>query len=315
MLDIRTILCSTDFSPVSERAFMLATQLSSYFGSRLVLLHSVEASTAQSLSNHQGFSNLALLDDEDARKRGRSHLEVWLGRVPSGIKTQDMLGTGPAHASILDLAKGLPADLIVMGTHGGGRLGHLSLGSVAERVTTGSLCPVLTLRDTAQYKLLSDLVEIGNPITHQVLVPIDFSDLSRRTLSYAFDLAESFPVTVNLLHVAGFPDSSLESQKREFSLYEVERRVCDLVPVEMSRRAEIHVSVGAVAGEITRYAENIHASLIIMGVRNDWAFDESASGTTHKDVLRTSPCAVWIFPALAAERFTSRSDAGIAPAA
>jgi nucleotide-binding universal stress UspA family protein len=44
------------------------------------------------------------------------------------------------------MAERLPADLIVMGTHGRDGFAHLLLGSVAERTLRRAACPVLTVR-------------------------------------------------------------------------------------------------------------------------------------------------------------------------
>jgi nucleotide-binding universal stress UspA family protein len=43
-------------------------------------------------------------------------------------------------------AEGDPVDLLVLGTHGRSGLGHLVLGSVAERTVQNAHCPVLTVR-------------------------------------------------------------------------------------------------------------------------------------------------------------------------
>lgn len=41
------------------------------------------------------------------------------------------------------------ADSIVMATHGRSGIGHLLLGSVAERIVREAPCPVLTVRGSA----------------------------------------------------------------------------------------------------------------------------------------------------------------------
>ena len=53
---------------------------------------------------------------------------------------------GQPHDEILGYAKTHDIDLIVMGTHGYGRIEHLVLGSVAERVVRAAPCPVMTVR-------------------------------------------------------------------------------------------------------------------------------------------------------------------------
>ena len=47
-------------------------------------------------------------------------------------------------------------DLIVMGTHGRKALGHLLVGSVAERVVRAAPCPVLTVRHPEHEFLVPD---------------------------------------------------------------------------------------------------------------------------------------------------------------
>jgi len=53
---------------------------------------------------------------------------------------------GDPGIEILQLAKRLRADLIVMATHGRKGFRHIVLGSVAEAVVREAPCPVLTVR-------------------------------------------------------------------------------------------------------------------------------------------------------------------------
>ena len=75
---------------------------------------------------------------------------------------------------ILDRAASLPADLIVMGTHGAGGFQHLVLGSVTEKVLRQAACPVLTVPPRAQ--ATSRL-----PFS-RLLCAVDFSDVSLAAL-------------------------------------------------------------------------------------------------------------------------------------
>jgi universal stress protein A len=56
--------------------------------------------------------------------------EAWIGRAPE---------------TIIQAAIDTNADLIVMGTHGRGVMGHLLIGSVADRVIRHAPCPVVTV--------------------------------------------------------------------------------------------------------------------------------------------------------------------------
>jgi K+-sensing histidine kinase KdpD len=53
---------------------------------------------------------------------------------------------GDPSAVILDVAREINADLIVLGTHGRKGISRLFVGSVAEQVVRKAECPVLTVR-------------------------------------------------------------------------------------------------------------------------------------------------------------------------
>jgi universal stress protein A len=57
-----------------------------------------------------------------------------------------VLKTGDARTEIITAVEEIPADLIVMGTHGRRGVSRLVLGSVAESVARAAPCPVLLIR-------------------------------------------------------------------------------------------------------------------------------------------------------------------------
>jgi nucleotide-binding universal stress UspA family protein len=66
-------------------------------------------------------------------------------------------------AAIIEYATANHIDLIVVGTHGRGALGHLFLGSVAERVVRTAPCPVLAVRNPEHEFVLPDaLVHVAH---------------------------------------------------------------------------------------------------------------------------------------------------------
>jgi nucleotide-binding universal stress UspA family protein len=54
---------------------------------------------------------------------------------------------GSPTLEIVEMARSLPADLIVISTHGRTGLKHVVLGSVAEHVVRRAPCPVLVVRE------------------------------------------------------------------------------------------------------------------------------------------------------------------------
>ncbi len=70
-------------------------------------------------------------------------------KIPPKARYQTLVISGDPAEQILNTARGSDIDLIVMGTHGRTGLGHLVLGSVAERVVRESPIPVLTAHASA----------------------------------------------------------------------------------------------------------------------------------------------------------------------
>ena len=60
-----------------------------------------------------------------------------------------MAVTGDVADEIIDVAKQVSAEALVVGTHGRTGLSHLLLGSVAEKVVRGASVPVVCVRTHA----------------------------------------------------------------------------------------------------------------------------------------------------------------------
>jgi nucleotide-binding universal stress UspA family protein len=66
-------------------------------------------------------------------------------------------GLGAPHAEILRYATEQEIDLIIMGTHGRGRVAHILMGGVAEHVVRKAPCPVLTVRHPEHEFVMPDV--------------------------------------------------------------------------------------------------------------------------------------------------------------
>src|SRR5262245_28676031 len=74
--------------------------------------------------------------------------ELLLSHQHSHVPMESQLQGGSPADSILDSAKTLPCDLIVMGTHGRREISRGISGSVAEAVLRKALCPVISVRSS-----------------------------------------------------------------------------------------------------------------------------------------------------------------------
>ena len=148
-LSIQTILVPTDFGETSDHALEAALDLAKALQAKVHVLHVYQIPV-------YGFPDGAFVPGpEIAAKISESSergLAATLDRFKDrGIPLSKSLRTGAAHEEIVACAKELPAQVIVMGTHGRGALAHALLGSVTERVVRTSPIPVLTIRHRAHH--------------------------------------------------------------------------------------------------------------------------------------------------------------------
>jgi nucleotide-binding universal stress UspA family protein len=140
MLPIRTILHPTDFSEQSQHAFAAACSLARDHGSRLVVLY-VRAPSAVAYGELGPIVTDPVWTPADVK----AALSV-LHLPDPGVEVEYRVAEGGPAAEIIRLARGLGANLIVMGTHGRTGLGRLLMGSVAEDVLRRAPCPVMALK-------------------------------------------------------------------------------------------------------------------------------------------------------------------------
>lgn len=137
-LQIRKLLVPHDFSDAADGALRYAIELAGKLGSEVVVVHAWQLSAYASPS-----SELAKGMERDLAR----DLEQTVAKhAAAGVKIERQLRLGIPYVEIVEAAKELGADIIVMGTTGKTGLEHFLLGSVAERIVRTAACPVLTIR-------------------------------------------------------------------------------------------------------------------------------------------------------------------------
>ena len=136
--DIKKILCPVDFSVCSDVALTYAIALAKRFDASIEALHVWQLSTYASVQ-----SELAKGLEDDLRKDLDAALAKHAGE---GVRIHGHLRRGVPYQVLVEAAKELHCDIIVMGTTGKSGFEHFLLGSVAERVIRAAECPVLTVR-------------------------------------------------------------------------------------------------------------------------------------------------------------------------
>lgn len=146
MIALKSIVVATDFGEASGAALAYGRELARTFGATLHVLH-VADDVYVRLGGDAYMAVLPELqkDLEVAAQKQLDELLVDNDPVPLPVKTAVLTSSATATA-IVQYARDLDIDLIVVGTHGRGAMAHLLMGSVAERVVRSASCPVLTVR-------------------------------------------------------------------------------------------------------------------------------------------------------------------------
>jgi nucleotide-binding universal stress UspA family protein len=139
---LKQILIPMDFSDCAKKALQYAIPLAKEHKAAITLLYVVVPSSY--IGGEFGAYDLGF--DAEVRTSGEKAL-VKLAEEVREVGASTLIRCGsPAH-EILEVAKELPADLIVISTHGRTGLTHVFLGSVAEHVVRRAPCPVLVVRE------------------------------------------------------------------------------------------------------------------------------------------------------------------------
>ncbi len=149
MINVKRILCPTDFSDCSQISIACASALAADFGAELVFVHVDELPAAYIEGLGSGFAGHGYVPEPaHARDEIRQQLSRVVPTSPKVPYRHVYLRGNPAE-EILQLAEKGQANLIVMGTHGHSAVFQLLMGGVAERVVREAKCPVLTVKNSA----------------------------------------------------------------------------------------------------------------------------------------------------------------------
>lgn len=278
-MQLRTVLCPLDFTPLSDRALELATGTARRFGARLVIEHNLDPRPPGYLSVTWMWS-----EDHESEKGAQARdaerrLQEYLEGLPGDLPREACLTRGPVVEGLQHLARQFPADLIVMASHGRSSSEHHSL---TEDLIVRAPCPVLALAEEHTPERAGE--------DRPILVPVDLSPHSRATVRLALDLSGALSREVHVLHVNRRPEPT---EARGESL----RRLEALVPAEVRRHVQFHASTGTAAEEILRLGEELGIGLLVMGCHPKGMLERMFTGATACDVLHRSPWPIWYVPA------------------
>lgn len=149
MLKLTRILVPVDFSEASRLALDDAASLASRFDAHIDLLHVWDLPALVNPQEVAATAGLPASILESISHNASDALERFTAAARAkgiSIHAAQSKAGASTYRTIVDEAERGRYDLIVIGTHGRTGLGHVVLGSVAERVVRHAPCPVLVAR-------------------------------------------------------------------------------------------------------------------------------------------------------------------------
>lgn len=154
MIALKRILVPYDFSETSAAAVKYAIGLARNFGARVYFLH--VGDRAQAAFETEFPIGLEGAVEDAVRERV---LRIVTPQQQAELHPEFAVRPGAPAVEVVRYAKEQDIDLIVMGTHGRGFVGHVVMGSVAEKVVRTAPCPVLTVKNPNRGFVVADEVK------------------------------------------------------------------------------------------------------------------------------------------------------------
>lgn len=295
-MKVKRILFPTDFSPCAEAALTHALFHAEVLDAELHIVHGV-VHISESMPYFNVDPDLIDAKMEEVARVQMARVRQLHQDHPFRIMEENVRGRSAPNI-ILEYAADRNCDLIVMGTHGRRFLEHFLLGSVAETVTRMAPCPVITVRAD---KTVGPL----KPVRH-VLVPIDFSDISHRSLEISAEMAAIHGAEkLTLMHVvedyffpAGIePGLAAISELLPRLVEERTQRLTRLASKMGDRGIKIECTVlpGRPAHTLVKYADQQGVDLIVAGTGGSGGLGKVLLGSTVERILRLAHCPVFTF--------------------
>jgi nucleotide-binding universal stress UspA family protein len=282
-ISIGKIMVTTDFSEVSDRALDFAIALARRYDARIYLAHVITPDPFQFAE-----PQLAQATYEKVRQAAEEGItDILISGKLRGVPHEVLMEEGNVWPCLDALIVKNEIDLVVVGTHGRGKVQKLLIGSVAEEIFRKADCAVLTVGPAVKNPGGKE-VELNH-----ILFATDFGPGAEKAADYAFSLAQEHNATLTLLHViesaAAYTEESVARQ-REINVV----RMKQLMPPGSENwcKPEFRTTFGTAVEEILVAARESNADLIVMGAKARKSLAGHAPLTIAYNVVSKAPCPV-----------------------
>ncbi|MDF1673126.1 MAG: universal stress protein [Vicingaceae bacterium] len=250
--EVYKVLVPHDFTVVADCAVSHAAKIANSYNGEVYLLHVVGKSK-----------------EVDSAKEKLSKLAAD-SQAKHGIKTHSIVRIGNIFDDIGDVAKEMGAGYIVMGTHGAKGMQKI-MGSHAIKVISHSKVPFVVVQEKGP----SDTDAYDD-----IVVPIDYSDVTKQKLSIAANIAQHFNSKVHLfaaIESDSFLQTKLDRELGFAKKYFTEKSI--------SYTIENAQDTGGFKKQLIKYAAKINADMIAIVNTQEGALVPDFFGSEEQEVI------------------------------
>jgi len=179
------ILIPIDFHRQSHFALEQSYNLARLLEAEIILIYVHEQSGlfAGFFSNDQNNEILSKIDEQLAELAGRAS-------IAGGIPVSYRIEKGRIYSKIIEVAKSINAQYIVLGTHSStdDEIKEKRVGANTSRIIRNALCPVITINAKHLY-----------PGCRNILLPLDLTKETRQKVTIAIELAKFYGAGIKVV--------------------------------------------------------------------------------------------------------------------
>lgn len=289
MAMLTRILVPVEFSPRCQGAIQYAGALACHFHSEISLLHVViPPSAVYGFSEAAAYTSAPDLQAEIVATREAQLASFGSGGLQNLTVTRAVLEGDPAHV-IVQYARSVHADLIVMPTHGHGPFRRFLLGSVTAKVIHDAECPVWTgphMEEAPRQE------SVG---FHRVMCAVDLGLDSRCILGWGASFGREYGSQMGVVHAIATSNARLGGVyfDPDWAIHvsdDARRRIAEMLQ-DLAIAGEVSIPVGDAPHAIAETAREWKADLLVIG-RGRRAGLLGRLRTNAYAILRESPCPV-----------------------
>jgi len=278
--EIKKILIPVDFSGTGEKVLEQAAFMSKITNAQITLVHAIDEASGRSAPDYNGtILDAGETDEGKIMECMEGNMAVLKKKLfNTGVNKIDcIIEPGIPHKKILEVAKRIKTDIIVMGTHGVSGFKEFIMGSNAFKIASESKCPVLSIQK-----------HITKSGFKQILLPFRDKPHSREKVDYAISIAKIYNATIHVLGISYDPD---ETAVKKIQL-EADQivRIAEAAGVKCTEEV---VTESYDAKSILAHAREKNADLLILMADLDkLALSQFVMGPVIKQLVNHSPIPV-----------------------